>query len=177
MKIEYIKVGYLETNCYIIEKQGDVLVIDPGDEIEKIMNAIGERNVIGIIITHHHPDHVGAMSELAKRMDAKVYDIHNMREGKMKIGDFSFECIYAPGHKEDEIAIYFEEEKALFAGDFLFRGTIGRCDLPGGCFEDMLASIENILNYPDNTFIYPGHGEATTMREERRSLESYRKHF
>ena len=177
MKIESVKVGYLETNCYVLSMNETVLVIDPGDEIEKIIGLIGERKVLGVIITHHHFDHVGALDDLVKRLGVKIYDIHNMCEGKIKIGEFEFECIHTLGHKEDEISLYFAKENALFCGDFIFEGTIGRWDLPGGSFADMVESIKNILIYPDDMKIYPGHGESTFLGVERKNLESYIKHF
>lgn len=177
MKIEIVKVGYLQTNCYILSKDGTCLVIDPGDEYEKIEGVIADRKVEGIIITHHHFDHVGALKELEKGTGATVYDISNLKKGKNAIGNFQFECIYTPGHKEDSISIYFEKENVLFSGDFIFEGTIGRWDLAGGSPLDMIESITNILSYPDDMTIYPGHGESTSLGRERQMLESYKKHF
>lgn len=177
MKIEIVKVGYLQTNCYILSKDDNVLVIDPGDECEKIEEVIAGRKVNGIIITHHHFDHVGALSELEKSTGAAMYDISNLEKGQNEIGDFQFECILTPGHKEDSISIYFEKENNLFCGDFIFEGTIGRWDLAGGSPKDMIESITNILSYPDDMTIYPGHGESTSLGKERQMLENYKKHF
>lgn len=82
MKVEIVKVGYLETNCYLLEKNGKVLVIDPGDEFYKIKDAIGEKKVIGVVITHYHDDHIGALKELIDEFDVNTYDVHNLIEGK-----------------------------------------------------------------------------------------------
>lgn len=130
LKVEIVKVGYLETNCYLLEKSGKVLVIDPGDEFYKIKKAIGEKDVVGVVITHYHDDHIGALEELLDEFDVDTYDVENLAEGKCSIGEFEFECIRTPGHKEDAISLYFEKEKMLFSGDFIFHGTIGRWDFP-----------------------------------------------
>ena len=104
MNIKTVKVGYLQTNCYIIEYQNNTLIIDPGDEAEKIIKAV-EKPVVGIIVTHHHFDHVGALDAVKNHFQTQIYDIHNLKEGENKISDFNFEIIYTPGHKEDLISL------------------------------------------------------------------------
>ncbi len=177
MEIKTVRVGMLETNVYILNNEGNALIIDPGDEVEKIVNALGDLNLIGIIVTHHHFDHVGALEDLAKMKNVKVYDYHNLKEGKNKIGNFEFMVIRTPGHKEDSISIYFEEEKMLFCGDFIFRGSIGRWDFPGGDMEAMKKSINKILEYPEEMKIYPGHGDTTTLKDEKENLKKYINYF
>ena len=166
MKIDIVKVGELECNCYILEIDNNVLVIDPGDEVNKIIDKIGNREVVGIIITHYHFDHIGALDELKNKYNVSVYDKNNMKEGNNKINKFNFEVIYTPGHKEDCITIYFIEDKCMFCGDFLFRDNIGRCDLPGGNIKEMIKSIEKIKKYDRDVLIYPGHGDKTTLGYE-----------
>ena len=117
MNIKTVKVGYLQTNCYIIENQNNTLIIDPGDEAEKIIKAI-EKPVVGIIVTHYHFDHVGALDAVKNHFQTQIYDIHNLKEGKNKKFDFNFEVIYTPGHKEDLISILMDNN--LFCGDFIF---------------------------------------------------------
>ncbi len=177
MEIKTVRVGMLETNVYILNNEGNALIIDPGDEVEKIVNVLGDLNLIGIIVTHHHFDHVGALEDLAKMKNVKVYDYHNLKEGKNKIGNFEFMVIGTPGHKEDSISIYFEEEKMLFCGDFIFRGSIGRWDFPGGDMGAMKKSINKILEYPEEIKIYPGHGDATTLKDEKENLKKYINYF
>lgn len=166
MKIEDIVVGMLETNCYLLEKNNQLLVIDPGEEYDKIKKAINNRQVIGIVITHYHIDHIGALEELKQNYNVPVYDYSNLKEGLNSIGDFTFEMIRTPGHKEDLISIYFKEDNVMFVGDFVFRGTVGRTDLEGGSITEMQKSIEKIKKYPPETIIYPGHGPSTTLGEE-----------
>ena len=78
--------------------------------------------------------------------------------------------LHTPGHSEGSVCLYFEPHKKLIAGDTLFAGSIGRTDLPGGSFEKIMRSLHNrVLTLPDETVVVPGHGELTTIGEERRS--------
>ena len=163
MKIDRLVVGELSTNCYILSKNNKCIVIDPGDEYERINEVIGWNEVVGVIITHHHFDHVGALNKFDKSI---IYDKNNLEEKEYNICDFKFEVIYTPGHKEDQITIYFKEEKVMFTGDFIFKGTIGRTDLDGGNMIDMLDSLGKMEKYPKDIIIYPGHGDETILANE-----------
>ncbi len=165
MKIKNIIVGPLETNCYLLTNGQNCLIIDPGEEADLIKKAIGDKNVVGIIITHYHFDHIGALERLKNDYQVKVYDFHSLKEGMNQIENFSFEVLFTPGHKEDSISLLFEND--MFVGDFVFKNTIGRTDLEGGDFEQMKESIKKLKSYPDNIILYPGHGEFTTLKEEK----------
>lgn len=160
MKIKTIKVGYLETNCYILIKGNNALIIDPGDEYSKIKKKIENLNVQAILLTHHHFDHIGALKFFN---NIKIID-YNTEENK--IGDFKFEIIKTPGHTSDSITYYFKEEKIMFVGDFVFEGSIGRTDLDTGNYKEMKKSIEKLKTYPTDTKLYPGHGNNTTLEKE-----------
>jgi len=164
MNIEKIEVGYLKTNCYIISKGNDCLIIDPGDEFEKIISKIGNLNVIGIIITHYHFDHIGALDKIKEKYSVPVFD-YNLEEKEYKIKDFIFDIIYTKGHHNTCITIYFKDEKVMFTGDFLFKESIGRTDL-GGNEIDMNNSLNKIKNYPKDITIYPGHGLSSNLGYE-----------
>lgn len=166
MKIDMVKVGRLECNCYILGIDNKVLVVDPGDDVDKIIDAIDNREVVGIIITHYHFDHIGSLDELVNKYNVRVYDKNNMDEEINKIDNFNFEVIYTPGHKEDCVTIYFKEDKCMFCGDFIFRDSIGRCDLPGGNIKEMINSINKIKKYDKDIVLYPGHGGKTTLGYE-----------
>lgn len=163
MKIDKIIVGELETNCYILSIDKECLVIDPGDEYNKIKEVIGNKKILGVIITHHHFDHIGALNYFNKNL---VLDKNNLEEREYNIGNFNFEVIYTKGHKEDSITIYFRKDKIMFTGDFIFKNAIGRTDLPGGDMADMLNSLNKIKKYDKNIIIYPGHGESTSLGKE-----------
>lgn len=163
MKIHKVVVGPLEENCYVLEENNSVLVIDPGDEIEKIKKVINNKKVVGVLITHNHFDHVGALSYFDKD---KIYKHDNLEEKEYNIDNFKFNVIYTPGHSQDSVSYYFKEENLLFGGDFIFHLSIGRCDLEGGNYNKMLNSIDKIKKYPKDMVIYPGHGISTTLINE-----------
>ena len=101
MNIHTVIVGPLEENCYILEKENKVLVIDPGDEIEKIKKAIGSKEVLGVLITHNHFDHVGALSYFNKK---NIYSFNNLEEKEYIIDSFKFDVIFTPGHSIDSVS-------------------------------------------------------------------------
>ena len=163
MEIRTVVVGSLDTNCYILIKNNKVLVIDPGDDYDKIMNEIGDNKVVGVLITHNHFDHVGALSHFDKNI---IYNFSNLEEKEYNVSGFSFEVIYTPGHTSDSVSYYFKEIDCLFCGDFIFYESIGRCDLSTGNFNIMKESINKIKKYPKSLKIYPGHDISTTLIHE-----------
>lgn len=167
MLIKKVVVGSLEENCYIIIDDNHALIIDPGDEANKIKEVVGGNHVDGILITHHHFDHIGALKELKIEYGVEAFDVHNLKEGEKNIGVFTFEVIYTPGHKEDAISFLFENN--MFVGDFIFKNSIGRTDLEGGNEEDMKKSIEKIRQYSDEITLYPGHGQKKDLGEEKKN--------
>ena len=167
MDINKVVTGYLEENCYILTIDNESLIIDPGDDYHLIKNKIGKSNVIGVLLTHNHFDHTGAVEKILEDYNARVYSFDNLSEGLFKIKRFIFEVIYTPGHTEDSISFYFFDEKVMFTGDFLFKESIGRCDLPTGSIEKMKSSLNKIKGFNDDISIYPGHGDETTLVYER----------
>ena len=165
VEVDKVVVGVYQANCYILTKNNKALVIDPGDEFYKIKPHLKDKDVVGVLVTHSHPDHIGALNNFDKN---KVYNFNNLKEGSNQIPPFNFEVIETKGHTNDSITFYFKEEKIMFTGDFLFKGSIGRMDLPTGNKEGMFESIKKIKTYP-NVTIYPGHGDATTLKEEKQT--------
>ena len=167
MKI--VQNGELRENCYLLEIDNKYLIIDPGSEFEKIDSYINENGeVLAILVTHRHFDHIGAVEQFKNKYKCSVYDRSNLEERKYIIDPFKFEVIYNPGHTPDSISFYFYEENKMFVGDFIFEGNIGRCDLEGGDMQEMLESIKKIKNYPDEITIYSGHGEFTKLGHEKK---------
>ena len=163
MKVEILVLGPLDTNTYILSKDGKCIIIDPADDAEKIISFCSKYEVEEIIVTHHHFDHVGALEEFDPSL---VYKYDNLEEGEHTIGPFNFEVIYTPGHTKDSVSYYFKEDNILFDGDFVFWLGIGRCDLDDGDYKEMMRSIEKIKKYPKDMIICPGHGNHTTLEYE-----------
>ena len=200
---EILPVGPLQCNCSIVgdENSREAIVIDPGDDIEAIMEIVARHGlqVKQIVVTHAHIDHVGGAMKIKQRTGAPILLNQNdsallrmldtqaqwlgMRPpGKVaidqsitsgdsvKAGAVEGKVLHTPGHTEGSICLYFEPEKRLVAGDTLFAGSIGRTDLPGGSYEKIIRSLhESVLALPDETVVVPGHGELTTIGEERES--------
>jgi glyoxylase-like metal-dependent hydrolase (beta-lactamase superfamily II) len=201
LKIEKITVGGLEENCYFLinEKEKYAAVVDPGDEGERIFNAIKRYGVevLYIINTHGHMDHIGANLYIKEKTGAQIL-IHpedapmltNAHKNlSVLVGD-SVESPAADGLLEDGMVIELGEEKievrhtpghtkggiclitsaGAITGDTLFAGSIGRTDLQGGSLPQLLKSIkEQLLTLPEDTIIYPGHGPSSTIGFEKKN--------
>lgn len=166
MQVRIIKVGYLQANCYILIKDDKCLIIDPGDDPHLIEKQVEDNRVVGILITHGHHDHIGAVDAIKERYGTQSFDKNNLEEKRYNLEGFNFEVIYTPGHTDDSISFYFYEYLFMFDGDFLFKNTIGRCDLEGGNISKMYDSLKKISTYSKRIKLYPGHGEATTVGAE-----------
>lgn len=171
MEIKTIITGVLDENCYVLINNKECLVVDPGDDYLKIKEAVGDNKVLGVLITHSHFDHIGALRNFLTKRSIKIFKKSNLMENKYTIGKFNFECLYTPGHSKDSVSFYFREEKVMFVGDFIFKESVGRYDLPGGDLNDLKKSIEKLKNYEDDTILYPGHGEKTTLKYEKENNE------
>lgn len=169
MNISKIIVGDLQCNCYLIEKDNNCLIIDPGAEYDKIKTNLEGKNLIGILLTHSHYDHIGCVNNLINDYNIPVYDNSNLKEGINHISTFTFEVIKTYGHTMDSLTYYFEGDKVMFTGDFLFYQTIGRCDFPESNIEAMTNSIKKIKKYPDDITIYPGHDIETNLGYEKQN--------
>ena len=173
MKIDTCVVGPIQTNCYIVEDSGETIVIDPGDQPLRILDALAGREVKEIILTHYHWDHVSALSALqeatgapaamsvkdAKRIDGvsrlERFDIdrghgaphieRRLNEGdEVVVGECVFKVIETPGHTMGSICLYCPEQKTLFSGDTLFAdGRHGRTDFVDGSQRAMVDTLVN----------------------------------
>ena len=198
---EIIPVGILRCNCSIFgdELNHEAVVIDPGDEIQRIQAILAKHQlrVKAIIITHAHIDHIGGAQKLKAATGAPVYMNANdqplsehlgtqaawlgmatpertkidvdAREGeKVVLGPAEFQVLHTPGHTQGSISLWIPAENKLIAGDTLFLDSIGRTDLPGGDYEQILRSIhDKLLPLEDTTAVVPGHGPTTTIGRER----------
>lgn len=174
-----------------IDPAGDV------DELENMIKNVLKGKLKYIYLTHCHGDHIGGVTELKKRCGGKILihridaiglnDVNinlskyiGLPEIELEVdsriddndlihlGNLELKVIHTPGHTAGSTSLYCEKEKCLFSGDTIFAGTWGRTDLPTSSREDIMNSIINkILKLPDDTLIYPGHGKATMLRDEK----------
>jgi len=190
MFVKVFSVGMTQTNCYIVgdTQTEEAVIIDPGfdstSEVKSILKEI-ERNgfrVKFIINTHGHQDHTSGNKVMKEATKAPIliheYDApllrnppadKTLREGDIiELGEVKLRVLHTPGHSKGSIALLSAD--IVFSGDTLWAGTIGRYDLPGGSLEEIMNSLKNkFLILPDRLKVYPGHGPATTIGEERRS--------
>lgn len=164
MEIKKIAVGELATNCYLVKVDQGLIIIDPGAEADKIKREVGKEKLLTILVTHNHFDHIGALKELLSYYNVNL-NAYNMI--------FNLQVINTPGHTSDSKTFYFAEAKVMFCGDFLFKDTFGRTDLETGSNQDMIKSLENILEYPNDITLYPGHGEVTNLGREKCHFKDY----
>ena len=167
MKIERVIVSDYQTNCYIVSIDDKCLIIDPGDEYQKILSIVAKKEVVAILITHRHGDHIGALNDILNIYNVPVYEYKNLEEKEYIIDNFVFSVIFTKGHTEDSVTYYFKNEQLMFTGDFLFENSIGRTDLATGNYNEMLESIERIKTYADEIIVYPGHGNMTKLGLEK----------
>lgn len=201
MIFERLVVGQFQTNCYILAKKqnsSQAIIIDPGDEPEKILLLLKRLNLSPevIINTHGHIDHLAyddyfAVPVYIHRLDAKCLTNPELnlstflgRAKKISVktklledGDilniagFQIEVLHTPGHTPGGISLFLKEQNKyiLFSGDTLFWHSIGRTDFPNANERELVSSIKNkLLVLPDETVVYPGHGPTTTIAEEKR---------
>lgn len=202
LKIERIKTGVIQENCYLIFNSDHLLIIDPGNDAETIQTFIEKTNrkVAAILLTHTHYDHIGAVESLRKEYQVPVYvspleqawlsdpqlnlsglgrhdDMPDIivRPAEVEftysdyeIGGMHFSVMPTPGHSIGSVSFLFDD--FVISGDALFKGSIGRTDLPTGNMAQLLHSIDTYLfTLPDELPAYPGHGDATTIGQEKRT--------
>jgi len=191
-------VGPLQENCYLVRREGSdrCLLVDPGDEADKLQSAMWQLGVEpeAILLTHTHFDHIGAVAPLARATGALVYcpreelavmknpeaffgamfgpvegwePEHALDGGqRLQLAGFDVDVLATPGHSPGHVT--FVIDGALFSGDVLFQGSIGRTDLPGADHATLMASIADLLErFDDETAVHPGHMGLTTLGRER----------
>lgn len=167
MEIKKVITGVLDENCYVLIKNNTAIIIDPGDDYLDIKEAIGDNKVLAVLISHSHFDHIGALRNFLTKRSIKIFKKSSLEEKEYTIGDFKFKCIYTPGHSKDSVSFFFEENNCMFVGDFVFKESIGRTDLPGGDNNDMKESLNKLLTFNESITLYPGHDDETTLKYEK----------
>jgi glyoxylase-like metal-dependent hydrolase (beta-lactamase superfamily II) len=198
-----LTVGQIAENCFLFRREGSdrILIVDPGEESERILGAVAEMGgkVEAILLTHCHFDHIGAVAPVAAATGAPVYcprievpllaDIMRFVpwEGfgpyesydadetvgggeTLELAGLELDVIFTPGHSPGHVTYSVRGEDAIFSGDVLFQGSVGRVDLPGGDWPTLEKSIGTLLDsHPEETVVHPGHMGITTLGAERGS--------
>jgi glyoxylase-like metal-dependent hydrolase (beta-lactamase superfamily II) len=201
MEVRMLTVGPVQENCYLLRRDGSDrgLIVDPGEEAPRLLAEIEDMGVEldGILLTHTHFDHVGAVAPVAKATGAEVWvpaiekpvlaDImsfvpwagfgpyeswdaeHTLEGGEtLTLAGFEIEVIFTPGHSPGHVTFSIPDEEAVFSGDVLFQQSVGRTDLPGGDWPTLLESIRGLVEaLPPETVVYPGHMGVTSLGAER----------
>lgn len=199
MIVRKLTLGPFATNCYIVgfESNKVGMIIDPADEAQLILSNVRELglDIKSVVLTHGHLDHIGALKEVKEATGAEVA-IHSddvnflhdqslgalfglayptpplpdrlLKDGdSLDVGDLHFSVLHTPGHSPGGICLL--GHGVVFSGDTLFNYGIGRTDLPGGSYSQLMDSIHSqLMVLPDDTIIYPGHGPDSTIGAERR---------
>jgi hydroxyacylglutathione hydrolase len=199
--VRMLTVGPVQENCFVLRRDDadKALIVDPGDEADRILHVVDELGVSveGILLTHTHFDHIGAVAPVARATGAPVYcpkvetfvladinsfvpfagfgpfesyDADETVEGgeRLTLAGMDVDVLHTPGHSPGHVTYAVEDEHGLFSGDVLFQGSVGRVDLPGGDWDTLLASIGTLVDrYPEDTTVYPGHMGTTTLGRER----------
>jgi hydroxyacylglutathione hydrolase len=201
MDVRMLTVGPVQENCFVARLDGAdrAVIVDPGDEAERILRLVDELGVgvDAILLTHTHFDHVGAVAPVARATGAPVYcpqletfvlaDINRFVPfagfgpfedydadetvgggERLQLAGMDIEVLHTPGHSPGHVTYAIDGEGALFSGDVLFEGSVGRVDLPGGDWDTLLASIGTLVDrFDEDTTVYPGHMGITTLGRER----------
>lgn len=200
LHVRQLTVGPIAENCFVVGPQGGgrAIIVDPGEEPERILATIEEAGaeVEAILITHCHFDHIGAVTPIAAATGAPVYcpeietpmlsDIMSFTmpgfgpyEGyeadetvaggeTLELAGLTLDVLFTPGHSPGHVTYSVRGEDAIFSGDVLFQGSVGRVDLPGGDWPTLLSSIAKLVDsHAPETVVYPGHMGQTTLAAER----------
>lgn len=195
MKVITRELGPVQTNCYVVIEKHHALVIDPGGvftDLEMILKD-NEADLEAILLTHAHFDHIEGIESILRKHDVPVYlnprefdflkdptlnvsemfitrytcqiQPTEMHEGKNTIGHFEVTALYTPGHSIGSMVFLIDQ--VMFSGDCLFQGSIGRTDMATGSMDQMMSSLEKLKKLYINYIVYPGHGPATTLAQEK----------
>jgi hydroxyacylglutathione hydrolase len=184
LSLRMLTVGKWGTNCYLLESNGECMVVDPGDEPERILTAVTGQMVVAIVLTHGHRDHVRGVAKIQQETSAPLY-VHEadaaafglagdreLTHGQtLRVGWFGVQVFHTPGHTPGGVCLGVDERALV--GDSLFPGGPGRTD-SSLALDELVTSLHNVVfAWPDETRFYPGHGEGSTIGAVRPAFRAF----
>ena len=190
-----IATGMLGENCYLVRDAAHdrLFIVDPGDDADLIISAAREMNCAEnvILLTHAHVDHIWALGDVARQLKVEAVRLdpadlplykspsnqlplylpaaRDLPETVAELDCPGMKTLSLPGHTPGGAGYYFPEQKWLFSGDTIFELSVGRTDLPGGDWPTLQRSIREVIyRLPDDTTIFCGHGDPTSVGAEKR---------
>lgn len=192
MEVKRLVCGIFQTNTYILEIDNKIIVVDPACKVDKLLPYLNGKELLAVLLTHGHFDHIKACDDLYKMFKVPIY-IHEadiemtknkgwgrafglqavptisvplvkLKETKYKIGPFNFEVLFTPGHSKGSVCYLFDD--CIFTGDTLFKLACGRSDLEGGDISELKSSLRMLKTLNPSLIVYPGHDEITNLEYE-----------
>ena len=199
LQLKAVSVGILSVNCYLVwssaSRQG--YIVDPGDDPDRIIAAVkaAKFQPQGVLLTHAHVDHIRGIAGVVQAFPVPVFlhaddkplyvspdnallpwlpaaeNLPPIAEDLPTAEGLTMQVIHTPGHTRGGLCYYFPNDGLVLTGDTLFKGSVGRTDLPGGDYDDLAKSIRySLMTLPLETKVYPGHHAATTIRDEQHTI-------
>ncbi len=190
-----ITTGHFQTNTYIVDSKDECIIIDPGYDIEKYLDKINKFKVLAVVLTHNHCDHIDSIGlfdcpiyvhkddydGLKNNIDSlyhllggkpsfdynKLNIIKLRDEEELHIGKIVLNVLHTPGHTSGSCCFMYKD--VLFTGDTLFKESAGRTDFPSGDHKTLLKSLTKLSKLDPKIKVYPGHGDATTIKDEKKN--------
>lgn len=192
MEVKRLVCGIFQTNTYILEIDNKIIVVDPACKVDKLLPYLNGKELLAVLLTHGHFDHIKACDDLYKMFKVPIY-IHEadiemtknkgwgrvfglqavptisvplvkLKETKYKIGPFNFEVLFTPGHSKGSVCYLFDD--CIFTGDTLFKLACGRSDLEDGDISELKSSLRMLKTLNPSLIVYPGHDEITNLEYE-----------
>ncbi len=191
LSITKVSVGPMDNNAYLLRSAGEQLLIDAANEPDRLLSLLGAGGLSTVVTTHRHGDHWQALEDvvgvtgaesLAHEADAAEIPIvsQTLKDGDtVRVGDAELDVIHLVGHTPGSIALLYRDPDGhphLFTGDSLFPGGVGNTFGSKENFASLINDVERKIfdRLPDETWVYPGHGNDTTLGAERPALPEWR---
>ena len=198
LEIIQIVAGPIQTNLFLVTEKSSkktMLIDGPPESLDTAVQVVDQRGLSPeiVVLTHGHWDHIADADALRNRYDVPLLihadDLHKIEQptygdiagfspdrliaegDQVQLGDVAFDVLHTPGHSPGQISLYSAEEAVLLGGDTLFPGGYGTIEIPDASAEETVKTIRRLLDLPDETVVYPGHGLTTTIGAERHWMQ------